>query len=125
MLARVARLTVLLVALAATGAMAAPMAVAALPAGYDVQKIDSPSVSVGGDFGIAMVNAGDLNGDGKQDIVIGTDEHGGSVGQIFVLSGADGSTIRTISAPDTGGRDAGELWQLRRQAERPRQLHRW
>ena len=35
--------------------------------------------------------------------MIGTDEHGGSVGQIFELSGEDGSTIRTINAPDTGG----------------------
>jgi hypothetical protein len=81
----------------------APSASAALPLAYDVQRVDSPNPTVGGDFGIAMVNAGDLNGDTEQDIVIGTDEHGGSVGQIFVLSGADGSTIRTISAPETGG----------------------
>jgi FG-GAP repeat len=82
--------------------------VAALPAGYDVQKVDSPQVSNTGDFGIAMANVGDMNGDNKQDIVIGTDEHGGSIGTIFVLSGADGSTIRTISAPDATG-DTGTL----------------
>jgi FG-GAP repeat len=81
----------------------AQSASAALPAGYDVQKIDSPNITVGGDFGIAMVSPGDLDGDGEQDIVVGTDEHGGSVGQVFELSGADGSTIRTINAPDTGG----------------------
>jgi FG-GAP repeat len=78
----------------------APSASAALPVAYDVQKVDSPNPTVGGDFGIAMVNAGDLNGDGKHDIVIGTDEHGGSTGTIFEISGADGSPIRTISAPD-------------------------
>src|SRR5215207_10526764 len=93
----------LLSAVAVLVAVAAPAAFAALPAGYDVQRIDSPNITAGGDFGIAMVSLGDLNGDGEQDIVIGTDEHGGSVGQIFVLSGEDGSTIRTINAPDTGG----------------------
>ncbi len=97
---RVARLTVLAVALAVVGVVAASPASAALPAGYDVQRINSPIPSVGGDFGIAMVNSGDLDGDGKQDLVIGTDEHGGSTGTIFEISGADGSTIRTISAPD-------------------------
>ena len=84
----------------------APAASAALPLGYDVQKVDSPNVTVGGDFGIAMVSPGDLNGDGKKDIVIGTDEHGGSAGTIFELSGADGSPIRSISSPDAGT-DAG------------------
>src|SRR5215207_5047520 len=100
---RLARFTVLTGVLAAIGGISAGAASAALPAAYDVQKIDSPNITAGGDFGIAMVSPGDLNGDGERDIVIGTDEHGGSVGQIFVLSGEDGSTIRTINAPDTGG----------------------
>jgi FG-GAP repeat len=100
-----ARAPLYFVALASGAALAAlpSVALGALPAGYDVQRVDSPNITVGGDFGIAMVSPGDLNGDGEQDIVIGTDEHGGSVGQIFVLSGEDGSTIRTINAPDTGG----------------------
>ena len=87
--------------------LAAP-AGAALPRTYEVQRIDSPNPSVGGDFGIAVVNGGDLNGDGEDDVVVGTDEHGGSTGQIFVISGSDGSTIRTINAPDTAG-DTGTL----------------
>lgn len=103
MAGQLGRFTVLVSTVAMLGAITAPLASADLPAGYDVQKIDSPNATAGGDFGIAMVSPGDLNGDGEQDIVIGTDEHGGSVGQIFVLSGADGSTIRTINAPDTGG----------------------
>jgi len=98
----------LLSAVAVLVAVAAPAAFAALPLGYDVQKIDSPNITAGGDFGIAMVSPGDLDGDDEQDLVIGTDEHGGSVGTIFELSGADGSTIRTISAPDAGG-DTGTL----------------
>ena len=88
--------------------IAASSAFGALPLGYDVQKVDSPNVTVGGDFGIAMVSPGDLDGDGNADIVIGTDEHGGSAGTIFELSGVDGSTIRSISSPDAAG-DTGTL----------------
>jgi hypothetical protein len=93
---------------AAVGLLAPSIASAALPTGYDVQRLDSPNITIGGDFGIAMVSPGDLNGDGKQDIVIGTDEHGGSAGTIFELSGADGSPIRSISSPDSAG-DTGTL----------------
>src|SRR5262249_36301421 len=93
-------LTTLLVSLGGALCLIAPsVASAALPAGYDVQKVDSQNITNGGDFGIAMANIGDINGDGKQDIVIGSDEHlGGNA--IFELSGADGSTIRNIPAPD-------------------------
>jgi len=87
--------------------LAAP-AGAALPRTYQVQRVDSPNPTVGGDFGIALVDGGDLSGYGKDDVIVGTDEHGGSTGQIFLLSGADGSTIRTINAPDTAG-DTGTL----------------
>ena len=75
----------------------------ALPRTYSVQRVDSPNPTVGGDFGIGFVNTGDVNGDGKDDILVGTDEHGGGPGQVFVISGADGSPIRTINAPDSGG----------------------
>jgi hypothetical protein len=105
-------LAALTAGVAVTFALAGPSVASALntslPAGYDVQKLDSPNVTVGGDFGIAMANVGDLNGDNKQDIVIGTDEHGRSAGTIFELSGADGSLIRSISSPDAAG-DTGTL----------------
>src|SRR5919199_756513 len=78
-------------------------AAAALPRTYSVQRVDSPNPTVGGDFGIGFVNTGDVNHDGKDDILVGTDEHGGGPGQVFVISGADGSTIRTLNAPDPGG----------------------
>jgi FG-GAP repeat len=89
-------------ALGASLLLAAP-SLAALPRAYDVQRVDSPNPTVGGDFGIALVSVGDLNGDAEDDILVGTDEHGGSVGQVFVISGADGAPIRTINAPDPGG----------------------
>ncbi len=88
---------------AAVAAVTAPAAHAKLPRTYQVLKVDSPSPTVGGNFGIAFVNGGDLNGDGKDDLIVGTDEHGGSTGTIFEISGADGRPIRTIASPDPDG----------------------
>src|SRR5215207_1512328 len=76
---------------------------AKLPRTYIAQSVDSPSPTIGGDFGIAFVNGGDLNGDGKDDLIVGTDEHGGSTGTIFEISGADGTAIRAIASPDPDG----------------------
>ena len=87
------------------GALAASAGVAnaALPRTWDVQRVDSPHPTVGGDFGIGFVSAGDLNRDGRDDLIVGTDEHGGGPGEVFLISGADGSAIRTLTAPDPGG----------------------
>lgn len=79
------------------------LAEAGLPRTYQAQRIDSPTPTIGGNFGIAMVNTGDVDADGEDDLLVGTDEHGGEEGTVFVLSGTDGSLIRTITAPDTGG----------------------
>lgn len=78
-------------------------ALAALPRGYDVQRVDSPTPTIDGNFGIAFVNAGDVDGDREDDLLVGTDEHGGSDGQVIVLSGRTGRTIRIIPPPDSGG----------------------
>ena len=59
--------------------------------------------SANGNFGLAMVNAGDIDRDGTDDLLVGTDEHGGSVSPVFIISGATGAMIRAISAPDPGG----------------------
>ncbi len=80
-----------------------------LPRTYQVQAVDTPNLTanpsavIGGDFGIGLTGAGDVNGDGKQDFIVGTDEHGGGPGNIFLISGADGLPIRTITSPDPGG----------------------
>src|SRR5262249_3561734 len=39
----------------------------------------------------------------KADLLIGTDEHGGSISPVHVLSGADGSELYSVRAPDPGG----------------------
>src|SRR5919206_3119102 len=80
---------------------AAGVAQAALPRTYQVQRVDSPNPTAGGDFGIGFVNTGDVNHDGKDDLLVGTDEHGGGPGQVFVVSGAGGAAIRTIAAPES------------------------
>src|ERR671935_204988 len=96
------RLQAAVIALATTTlAACAPAAWAGLPRTYKVQAVDSPNPTAGGDFGIGFVNTGDVNGDGKDDLLVGTDEHGGGPGQVFVVSGVDGSPIRTISAPES------------------------
>src|SRR5215213_1002963 len=102
--ARRRRLSAIVVPLALAAIGAAPaLAAPGLPRGYQVQRVDSPNPSAGGDFGIGFVNTGDVNGDARADILVGTDEHGGGPGQVFVMSGNDGTALRTISAPDAGG----------------------
>jgi len=90
---------------------------AALPRTYQVQTIKNPvletdlATATEGRFGVAMLNAGDLNGDGEDDVLVGTDEHGGAfAGVVFVLSGVDGSVIRKLDPPDAGGSGNGAAW---------------
>jgi hypothetical protein len=74
---------------------------AALPRSYDLQRVDSPVPTANGNFGRAMAVVGDLNADGEQDLLVGNDKHGTRAGQVFVISGEDGSLIRELQRPDT------------------------
>jgi hypothetical protein len=105
-------------ALVALSTVVAMLALAALPAApafatgpglprtYDAQRVDAPNTLPSGNFGLLVVNGGDLNGDKKDDLLVpqGTDllsdGEGAVDGEIQVISGADGSLIRTIPAPD-------------------------
>jgi len=82
-------------------AAAAMPAYAALPRTYQVQRVDSPVPGANGNFGRALAVVGDVNADGKQDLLVGNDKHGTKPGQVFVISGADGSLIRELQRPDT------------------------
>jgi hypothetical protein len=103
---RIRCLRVLVLAAAAIGVLAVGALPAygapGLPRTYQVQRVDSPVPVVGGNFGIGFVNGGDLNGDGIDDLLVGTDEHGGGTGGVYEISGSNGSLIRTLSTPDAG-----------------------
>lgn len=52
--------------------------------------------AVGDRFGAAVGNAGDWNADGKGDVLVGMAPSGG-VGQVLILSGADGSQLGSVA----------------------------
>ncbi len=83
------------------GAAAAP-APADLPRTYQVQRVDPPLPTVNGRFALALTNVGDVDADGRDDILTGTDKHGTlpGTGQVTVISGADGSVLRNYAQPD-------------------------
>jgi hypothetical protein len=92
-------------AFAAIGAMlllalGAGVALAALPRTYTFTPIDNPTPQVSERFGDGLVNGGDVNGDGEDDILVGIDEHGTISGEVFVFSGETGALIRRIPPPD-------------------------
>ncbi len=66
----------------------------------------------GDGFGIGTADAGDVNGDGYDDLVIGAWQHGGAApsgGKTYLYSGQDGTLLRTVTgkvAGETFGFDA-------------------
>lgn len=55
----------------------------------------------GSQFGGTITNAGDQNGDGKEDLYVGAAMAFSNRGAVFVQSGADGSILRTVQADIT------------------------
>jgi hypothetical protein len=81
----------------------ASAALGALPRTYDVQRIDSPNPAQSGIFGQGLIGSGDLDGDGKNEILVPQNGTGpGRDGQIFIFSGSTGALIDTVDAPDPG-----------------------
>jgi FG-GAP repeat len=79
-----------------------------LPRTYQVQRIENPTPAANERFGDGLVNGGDVNGDGEDDILVGIDEHATITGEVFVFSGADGSLIRRIPPPDPDAGGSGD-----------------
>jgi FG-GAP repeat protein len=66
-----------------------------------IRSIPSPASGKGGRFGFSLADAGDLDGDGIDDVVVGApralDPGGrGRTGVAYVVSGADGSIVYTL-----------------------------
>ena len=94
----------LAIALWSAGAALPGAAGAALPRTYRVQAVDRPAPLAGGGFGMGFVNAGDVDRDGRDDLLVGTNPREPAGGAVYVISGATGATIRAIPAPDADPR---------------------
>jgi hypothetical protein len=72
--------------------------------GSHLLTLDDPTPQVGAGFGTTVAVAGDVNGDGVPDLLVGapSQQVGGNrdQGQAFVLSGADGSRLLTLDDPN-------------------------
>jgi len=72
--------------------------------GLLLSTLDTPNPQPGSVFGDSVA-VGDVNGDGRDDIAVGTPyEHVGGnsdQGRAYVFSGADGSVLVTLDTPDS------------------------
>ena len=103
---RARTLTGVAAAAALMAGLVAPPVLAAgngLPRTYNVQRIDSPQPEDSGLFSLSLNVAGDLNGDGRQDLISPQVAGFNTQGRVYVFSGADGGPIDTITAPDPSG----------------------
>ncbi|MBW3609733.1 MAG: integrin alpha, partial [Actinobacteria bacterium] len=87
------------------GVAASPVLAAGngLPRSYNAQRIDSPQPEDLGLFSLALQLAGDLDRDGRQDLISPQVAGFNTQGRVYVYSGATGALIDTITAPDLGG----------------------
>lgn len=78
--------------------LAVTLSIASLPAQGGLRWAASGG-QVNDEFGASVSNIGDVNGDGRPDVLVGApydDSNGTSSGRVWVLSGLDGSVIRFV-----------------------------
>ncbi len=90
-------IVIILVALWAATASAEPS--------FTVTTLNDPNPQEDARFGYALSGLGDVNGDGKSDIVVGAyqqdvKKNNINEGQVFIFSGANGNLLKTINNPD-------------------------
>lgn len=54
-------------------------------------------------YGSAIANAGDQDGDGREDLYVGAPMANSNRGAVYIQSGLDGSILRTVNSPVTFG----------------------
>jgi hypothetical protein len=77
--------------------------------GAFLRALFTPTPTIGGSFGDSVAGIGDLNGDGRGDVIVGAPAETWQVansGLVHVYSGATGARIRSILSPrrEIGGR---------------------
>src|SRR5438552_6456424 len=66
-----------------------------------IRQLNSPDQTLSGRFGSAVANAGDVNHDGVNDIIIGAP----GISKAYVFSGATGALIFSITSPASANAD--------------------
>ncbi len=70
--------------------------------GIDHQLIWSRTGAAGDDYGHSLAALGDTTGDGKSEVIVGSPGWSSNRGRAFVLDGATGATLLTLSGTITG-----------------------
>ena len=105
MTSRIRRIGAPVVVSLALALAAAPSADAGVPGGYDATPVDNPpaSATAGDEFGLHIVDAGDVNGDGRDDLLVGVPNAPTGLpnitGKVVYVDGLSGGIIRTVGAP--------------------------
>jgi hypothetical protein len=68
-----------------------------------IHALDSPHAQQSGRFGVSVASAGDVDGDGVQDVLVGAAGEtpaGANSGRAYLFSGATGQHLRTLESPN-------------------------
>lgn len=70
--------------------------------GDTLYRLISPTPAPFSGFGISAASVDDVDGDGRNDIVVGAiqEDSGTGAGRVHIFSGADGSWVTTLNTPD-------------------------